>query len=222
MLNKTSPRRWCWQMQRQCIWVDVHIFWTCLLKLLPVVLGECRYISLCIWRTIFLGVWLCLCYPVPLMVSCCDYSCCALKEIFLLLSCRVCGYRCLSVWIPLSMNMCVWLPFPYINAGEMALVLLAHCVCRWCVHFSPWKLWCTCEQRVPGASAAVAWLGCGCRCYIWQCLGSCHPLCPSEAEGSSPSGCWRRNGRVSFTQFCTATQHQKKASLIHTLRCNLP
>lgn len=53
-------------------------------------------------------------------------------------------------------------------------------------------------RELPGASAAVACWGYGCRCYIWRSPGSCHPLCPSEAEGSSPSGCWKRNVSVSI------------------------
>lgn len=97
----------------------------------------------------------------------------------------------------------------YMLAGKLLfMLLLPHCVCRWWVCFSSWKLvrqWvCVCVSELPGASAAVAYWDCGCRCYIWQSLGSCHPLCPSEAEGSSPSGCWKRNVSMSCLCLCTA------------------
>lgn len=130
-----------------------------------------------------------MCYLVQVTALCWDRCCNELKPILLLYSCRVSG----SLRIPRVFPKCecVWLSFPDINVAEMVLVVLV-CVRGWAV--------CMRLQQIPGASAAAAWWRCGCMCWIWQCPGSCRPLCPSGAEGFSPGGCWEGEENVSETR----------------------
>lgn len=69
-----------------------------------------------------------------------------------LLSVRLWVHLCVNAPVCVCECVCVYVCtyFPYMHAGKLMflLLMLAHCVCRWCVRCGSWKLACVCASEL--------------------------------------------------------------------------